>query len=75
MWFAASLVDSKKKAEEEGTRAEIKVMFNADNIKMLVENKEEPDTTMVAFRDGTPNALIKGSYEQNSKILYGFNRK
>lgn len=75
MWFAASLVNGKKKAEEEGTRAELKVMFNADNIKMLVENKDEPDTTMVVFKDGTQNALIKGSYEQNSKILYGFNRK
>ena len=74
MWFAATLVNGKKSIEKEGS-TELKVMFNTDIIKMVVENKEEPDTCMVVFLDGTQSALIKGSYESNAKIFYGLNRK
>lgn len=73
MWFMATLVDGK--VDESGKMKEIKATFNTDNIKMLVENHENPETCMMTFTDGTQPALIKGSYEQNSKVLMGFNRR
>lgn len=73
MWFAATLLDNK--ADENGKINELRVMFNTEIIRMLVENKDNPETTMVSFLDGTKKALIKGSYESNAKIFYGLNRK
>ena len=73
MWFAATLLDNK--ANEDGKINELRVMFNTEIIRMLVENKDNPETTMVSFLDGTKSALIKGSYESNAKIFYGLNRK
>lgn len=73
MWFAATLLDNK--ANEDGKINELRVMFNTEIIRMLVENKDNPETTMISFLDGTKSALIKGSYESNAKIFYGLNRK
>lgn len=62
------------------TKSEIKdgterrIVFNTDDIKYMMENHGVPDTTIVFVRDGKPT-IIKGSFEENSKILLGFNRK
>ena len=54
---------------------ELRAIINTNNIKLLAENTEHPNTCVVTFLDDTPSGLIKGSYEEMSKILYGFNRK
>jgi hypothetical protein len=54
---------------------ERRAVLNTDDIFLIYENVEKPNTTMVRFHNGAPNALIKGTYEQNAKILFGFNRK
>ena len=59
----------------DNTGKELKGVINTDCIKILCENKDNPNTTMVTFKDDTPAGLIKGSYEENAKILFGFNRK
>lgn len=78
MWFIATLVDGNAKKEEgkdQESRKELQVVLNTDNIKMFVENNEDPETTMVVFVDDTTPALIKGSFEKNAKVLAGFNRR
>ena len=54
---------------------EIQAVINTNSIRMIVENKENPETCMISFIDDTPSGLIKGSYEKLSKVLLGFNRK
>jgi len=54
---------------------EIQAVINTNSIRMIVENKENPETCMISFIDDTPSGLIKGSYEKLSKILLSFNRK
>lgn len=53
---------------------ERRIVFNTDDIKYMMENHGVPDTTIVFVRDGKPT-IIKGTFEENSKILLGFNRK
>lgn len=54
---------------------ELRAIINTNNIKFLAENDVHPNTCVVTFLDDTPSGLIKGSFEELSKILYGFNRK
>lgn len=78
MWFIATLVDGnvkKEEGKEQEARKELQTVLNTDNIKMLVENNEDPETTMVVFVDNTAPALIKGSFEKNAKVMAGFNRR
>ena len=61
--------------EEGSVKQELKSVINTDSIKRILENPNHPDTTVIFFNDDTPTGLIKGSYEQNAKVLLGFNRK
>ena len=52
----------------------IRAVINTNMIKMIVENKDNPNTCMISFVDDTPSGLIEGTYEKLSKILIGFNK-
>lgn len=54
---------------------ELRAVVNTNSIQRILENSKYPNTTVIFFNDDTPTGLIKGSYEQNAKILLGFNRK
>lgn len=54
---------------------ELKAVVNTNAIDMIVENPQFPGTCMIRFNDDTPVGLIKGTYEENAKVLFGFNRK
>lgn len=53
---------------------ERRILFNTEEIKYMLDNPTQLGTTVVFVKDGKP-AVIKGSFEENSKILLGFNRK
>ena len=74
MFFAATIVDSKKKdGKEVEDRKERQIIFNTEEIEYMIDNPDDPDTTWV-FTKNRP-CLIKGSFAEQSKILLGFNRK
>ncbi len=75
MLFAATLIDARKTDENgnEQERKERKIVFNTEEIRYMMDNPNDPETTIV-FTDENP-AIIKGTFEENSKILLGFNRK
>lgn len=54
---------------------EIKGVVNTETIRLITENPKAPNTSMISFKDDLPSGLIKGSYEENAKVLFGFNRK
>lgn len=54
---------------------EIKGVVNSQSIRLITENKKSPNTCMIVFNDDMPSGLIKGTYEQYAKVLFGFNRK
>lgn len=61
--------------EDGSIKDQLKSVVNSNCIKMIVENPKVKDTCMISFTDDMPSGLIKGSYEDNAKILFGFNRK
>ncbi len=71
MWMGVTLV------EPDISDRELKTVINTNDIFCMSENKDNPETTLIVFHaaTGKPNALIKGSYEQNAKVLFGFNRR
>lgn len=74
MFFAATLIDARKKdGEEVSDRKERRIIFNTEEIKYMMDNPDDPETTIV-FTAKNP-AVIKGTFEENSKVLLGFNRK
>ena len=54
---------------------EIKGVVNSQSIRLITENHKAPNTCMIVFNDDMPSGLIKGTYEQYAKVLFGFNRK
>lgn len=70
MWVGVTLVDGDKKETRE-----LKAMLNTDDIFCISENLDRPETTLITFNNDKPAALVKGSFDQVSKIFYGFNRK
>ena len=75
MFFAATLIDARKtdKDGKEQERKERQIVFNTEDIRYMMDNPDDPDTTII-FTDKNP-AIIKGTFAENSKILLGFNRK
>ena len=75
MFFAATVIDARRtdKDGNELERKERKIVFNTEEIKYMMDNPDDPETTIV-FTAKNP-AVIKGTFEENSKILLGFNRK
>ena len=75
MFFAATVIDARKtdKNGNEQERKERKIVFNTEEIKYMMDNADDPETTIV-FTTNSP-VIIKGTFEENSKILLGFNRK
>lgn len=75
MFFAATLIDARNTDENgnEQERKERKIVFNTEEIRYMMDNPDDPETTVV-FTAKNP-AIIKGTFEENSKILLGFNRK
>ena len=69
MWVGVILVADK------GDIRELKAMLNTDDIFCISENLDKPETTLITFNKDKPAALVKGSFDQVSKIFYGFNRK
>jgi hypothetical protein len=75
MFFAATLIDARN-TDKDGNvkeRKERKIVFNTEEIKYMMDNPDDPETTIV-FTTKNP-AVIKGTFEENSKVLLGFNRK
>lgn len=75
MFFAATVIDARK-TDKDGNvqeRKERKIVFNTEEIKYMMDNPDDPETTVV-FTTKSP-VIIKGTFEENSKILLGFNRK
>ena len=75
MFFAATLIDARNtdKDGNEKERKERQMVFNTDDIKYMMDNPDDPETTIV-FTSKCP-VIIKGTFAENSKILLGFNRK
>lgn len=75
MFFAATVIDARKtdKNGKELERNERRIVFNTEEIKYMMDNTDDPETTIV-FTTKSP-VIIKGTFEENSKILLGFNRK
>ena len=75
MFFAATVIDARKtdKDGNEQERKERKIVFNTEEIKYMMDNPDDPGTTVV-FTTKSP-VIIKGTFDENSKILLGFNRK
>ena len=74
MFFAATIIDARKKDGEEVTeRKERQIIFNTEEITYMIDNPDDPGTTWVFTKDRP--CLIKGSFAEQSKILLGFNRK
>lgn len=75
MFFAATLIDARN-TDKDGNvqdRKERRIIFNTEEIKYMMDNPDDPETTIV-FTAKNP-AVIKGTFEENSKVLLGFNRK
>lgn len=75
MFFAATIIDARK-TDKDGNaqeRKERRMVFNTDDIKYMMDNPDDPETTIV-FTSKSP-VIIKGTFEENSKVLLGFNRK
>lgn len=73
MFMGITLIGPK---DEDGNNTEKKAVINTNDIYILSENPSVPGTSLLIMKDDKKNPnLIKGSYEQNAKILFGFNRK
>ena len=53
---------------------ELKSVLNTNIIEQIIENKERPDTCALFVHGNDSPVLIKGSYDDISKILFSFNR-
>ncbi len=71
MWMGVTLI------EPGISDKELRTVINTNDIFCITELPDNPDATMVVFHKiaDRPNAIIKGSYDQNAKVLFGFNRK
>ncbi|MBP5596242.1 MAG: hypothetical protein J6Y02_12725 [Pseudobutyrivibrio sp.] len=63
-----------KKDHEGGKRIERKILVAVDQIKYLLDNPTDPQTTFLFANGGAP-CLIKGSFEVNSKVLRNLGKK
>lgn len=63
-----------KKDLDGGKRIERKILVAVDQIKYLLDNQVDPNTTFLFANGGQP-CLIKGSFEVNSKILRNITKK
>lgn len=63
-----------KKDLEGGKRIERRILVAVDQIKYLLDNPTDPQTTFLFANGGAP-CLIKGSFEVNSKILRNLGKK
>jgi len=53
---------------------ELRSVLNTNLINQVMENKERPETCALFLHGEEHPVLIKGSYEDISKILFSFNR-
>ena len=63
-----------KKDIDGGKRIERKILVAVDQIKYLLDNPNDPQTTFLFANGGQP-CLIKGTFEYNSKILRNLGKK
>ena len=73
MFMGITLVDLDENFK---IKSELRTVVNTDAIEALVENKKVPNTCVMTFKPevSMSNGLIKGSYDDISKVLFGFNR-
>lgn len=61
-------------ADKKGEIKEIRAIVDTRYIRMIVEDKDHKDRCMITFNDETPSGLIKGSYEEISKLIFNLQR-